>query len=227
MALNLFVISVLTVLASLAGAQLSSTAPDISDGVCNFPSTVALNTNVLDLYNPLKNYFIPQGSKAFYRGEFEMLNGGQFATTEDEVSALQSRAKFLTLNVLTRVGDLEVNFHGGHQDWLGYRCLPSNLLAVSLRNPLSPLLNVTCTLAGGANGNGSGIATATQAGNIYYQVIWSDATAVTIWGCIHDQKNFHILSTNPELTPDQISANDALLTSLGFNSANFMDMKYN
>ena len=149
----------------------------------------------------LKNYYIPRASKAFYRGEYEMLNGGVSAVSEEEISSLQSRAKFLTLNVLTRVGDLEVSFHGARDDWLGYRCLPSNLLGVTLRNPLAPLLNVTCTLAGGTNANADGmkVATTAQAGKIYYQVIWSDATAVTIWGCIHGEKSFHILSTNPEI----------------------------
>jgi hypothetical protein len=154
-----------------------------------------------------------------------MLNGGQSATTQAEIDALQSRAKFLTLNVLTRVGDLEVSFHGARKDWLGYRCLPSSLLAVTLQNPLAPLLNVTCTLAGGKSE--TGVARADQAGKIYYQVIWSDETAVNIWGCIHGEKSFHILSTIPELTPQQVAANDELLTSLGFNPANYMDMKYN
>ena len=42
------VFALLTLLAG-ASAQLSSTAPDVSDGVCNFPPFVALNTDVLDV----------------------------------------------------------------------------------------------------------------------------------------------------------------------------------
>jgi hypothetical protein len=47
----------LAILAFGAQAQLSSTDPAISDGTCNFPSKVALNTKVLDVSTtfPLQN----------------------------------------------------------------------------------------------------------------------------------------------------------------------------
>ena len=54
--------ALLALLGTNSHAQLISTDPDVSDGVCNFPSKMALNTKVLDVRNKFQYYKIPAKS---------------------------------------------------------------------------------------------------------------------------------------------------------------------
>ncbi|KAG4072068.1 hypothetical protein HA402_015567 [Bradysia odoriphaga] len=200
---------------SLAGAQLLYTDPTRDDGPCQHVTPVSLLNSNLVLYNPLATYYVPFASENFFRYEFQMATN-QPATTEDDVTSLQTRVKFLQIrDLLSTVSDIQVYFFNDTSVYYTYRGLPS----ISV----NPLFDLTATAVHGSSGSGpSGLG-----GNIDFTVIWNDnSPAWTVYTCVGGRQMFHVVSGATTLTAKQLDINRILLTGLGFNTDNFQYLNY-
>lgn len=138
------------------------------------------------------------------------------ASTEVEVTSLQTRVKFLQItNLLNTLSDIQVYFFNDTSVYYTYRGLPSL--------STNPLFDLTATAVHGSSGSGpSGFG-----GNIVFTAIWNDnSPAWTVYTCIGGRQMFHIVSGAPTLTDEQLEINKELLIGLGFNADNFQYLNY-
>lgn len=140
----------------------------------------------------------------------------QPAKTEDDVRSLQSKVKFLQLtDILTTISDIRVYFFNDTSVYYTYRGLPSL--------SSNPLFDLRATaIHGGSSSGPTGLG-----GEIVFTIIWNDnSPAYLAYTCVGGRQMFHIIAGAKTLTDNQLQIIKNILVGMGFNTNNFIFLKY-
>lgn len=211
---------VFAALSSLSSAQsLGWNDPDISDGSCTYPPPIAFPTHIVNTLKGLGlgfRVYLPYGNKAYFRWVYQKVNGGNPATNEADILLTQPRVRFPDLLAILSLAVGLVDVYGPFPTgkWYEVRAIPVNFIATDL------LVSIVNPSPGAAPfGFGGKV--------IPSRYIWADSLALVEWHCFEgDVQVVNVISLNPTLTSQQISAIASFLQGYGFQSKNLMTMPY-
>jgi len=210
----------ITLLSSITSAQsLAWNDPNISDGACQPPPTIAFPTQLINTLKGLPQGFrvyLPFGNSAYFRWVYQKVNGGTPATDSAQLLSTKPRVTFPSLFAIFSLADGIVDVYGPYPTakWYKVQAIPINLTATDL------IVNIVAPSPGAAPFGFGGT-------NIPSRYVWADNFAAVEWHCFQGGVQvFNVISLTPALSAQQISAISSFLQIYGFQSENFMIMPY-
>ncbi|TFY84600.1 hypothetical protein DYL59_28520 [Pseudomonas kairouanensis] len=211
---------VFILLSSMTSAQsLAWNDPDISDGACQPPPTIAFPTQIINTLKGLPQGFrvyLPFGNSAYFRWVYQKVNGGTPATDSAQLLATKPRVTFPSLFAIFSLAEGMVDVYGPFPTgkWYKVQAIPINVTATDL------IVNIVAPSPGAAPFGFGGT-------NIPSRYVWADILAAVEWHCFEGGVQvFNVISLTPALTPQQISSITGFLGGYGFQPKNFMTMPY-